>query len=74
MYVMKLRFQCVREDLQTATSRVSGMNYALLQARTSGKPSIVSMSLGGAANVAIDAAANAVRDDHIQIHLNVLGH
>ncbi|KAJ2915902.1 hypothetical protein MD484_g4494, partial [Candolleomyces efflorescens] len=39
---------------------VSGMNYALLQARTSGKPSIVSMSLGGAANVAIDAAANAL--------------
>ncbi|RXW15616.1 hypothetical protein EST38_g10232 [Candolleomyces aberdarensis] len=39
---------------------VSGMNYALLAAQSSGRPSIVSMSLGGAANVPIDSAATAL--------------
>lgn len=39
---------------------VSGLNWVLTQARASGRPSVVSMSLGGTANTAMDNAVAAL--------------
>ncbi|KAJ2935688.1 hypothetical protein H1R20_g1411, partial [Candolleomyces eurysporus] len=39
---------------------VSGLNWVLTQARASGRPSVVSMSLGGAAASALDSAVSAL--------------
>lgn len=39
---------------------VSGLNFALTQSQASGRPSIVSMSLGGSASRALDNAVAAV--------------
>ncbi|KAG9120766.1 subtilisin-like serine protease, partial [Ceratobasidium sp. 392] len=40
---------------------ISGINYAYNQARTSGRPSVATMSLGGGANSAVDSAvSNAI--------------
>ncbi|RXW14513.1 hypothetical protein EST38_g11343 [Candolleomyces aberdarensis] len=39
---------------------VSGLNWVLTQARGSGRPSVVSMSLGGAAASALDSAVSAL--------------
>ncbi|TEB21721.1 serine proteinase [Coprinellus micaceus] len=41
----------------STTDVISGMNYALSRAKSSGRPSVVSMSLGGSPNAALDAAA-----------------
>ncbi|KAJ3538910.1 hypothetical protein NMY22_g4972 [Coprinellus aureogranulatus] len=40
---------------------ISGLNRALTQSNASGRPSVVSLSLGGAPNSALDAAVRAVR-------------
>ncbi|KAJ3536615.1 hypothetical protein NMY22_g5953 [Coprinellus aureogranulatus] len=40
---------------------ISGLNRALTQSKASGRPSVVSLSLGGAPNSALDTAVRAVR-------------
>jgi hypothetical protein len=41
---------------------VSGLNWVMQQVKSSGRPSIVSMSLGGGASTALDQAVAKVRD------------
>jgi len=45
---------------------VSGLNYVLATAPNTGRPSIVSMSLGGGANSALDDAVTAVSILHLK--------
>ncbi|KAF8662086.1 hypothetical protein AX16_001196 [Volvariella volvacea WC 439] len=40
----------------TVTDIVSGLNWVLTQSRSTGRPTVVSMSLGGSANTALDNA------------------
>ena len=44
---------------------ISGINYVLAQIKITKRPSVVSMSLGGSPNTALDTAAKAVSDGHV---------
>ncbi|KAH8813888.1 serine protease [Flagelloscypha sp. PMI_526] len=46
---------------------ISGINWAVGQARSSGRPSIISMSLGGSANDAVDQAVHAAIDAGVHV-------
>ncbi|RDB29494.1 Cuticle-degrading protease [Hypsizygus marmoreus] len=46
---------------------VSGLNYVLTSARASGRPSIVSMSLGGGASTALDNAVTSLTNAGIHV-------
>lgn len=45
---------------------VSGLNWVLSQARASGRPSVVSMSLGGSTATALDNSVASVRSIILQ--------
>ncbi|EJD40234.1 peptidase 1 [Auricularia subglabra TFB-10046 SS5] len=51
----------------TLADVISGFNYVLTAAQASGRPSLASASLGGAANAAIDASVQALIDNGIHV-------
>ncbi|KAF8662099.1 hypothetical protein AX16_001209 [Volvariella volvacea WC 439] len=46
---------------------ISGLNWVLSQAQASGRPSIVSMSLGGGVNTAVDSAVTALTNGGVHV-------
>ncbi|KAF8647480.1 hypothetical protein AX16_006685 [Volvariella volvacea WC 439] len=51
----------------TVSDIVSGLNWVLTQARASGRPSVVSMSLGGSANTALDNAVATLTSGGVHV-------
>ncbi|KAF8662094.1 hypothetical protein AX16_001204 [Volvariella volvacea WC 439] len=51
----------------TVTDIVSGLNWVLTQARATGRPSIVSMSLGGGASTSLDSAVASLTSGGVHV-------